>query len=124
MVDQMDMNEKTAIVSGQNGSTNGCSGQFPGAPRLGFPGICLSDGPNGLHNTDTVNAYASGITIGATWNKELALKRGQDIGLEAKVKGINNMLGPTVGPLGRVVMGGRNWVCGSREILFFSLMNR
>jgi len=30
---------------------------------------------------------ASAITVGATWNKELALARGYHMGLEAKVKG-------------------------------------
>ncbi|KAF5258060.1 hypothetical protein FOXYS1_11387 [Fusarium oxysporum] len=77
--------------------------------RLGFPGMCLSDGPNGLREVEAVNGYASAITVGAAWNKELALARGYHMGLEAKSKGVNNLLGPTVGPLGRTVLGGRNW---------------
>jgi len=28
---------------------------------------------------------------------------------EAKVKGVNALLGPCIGPIGRVVEGGRNW---------------
>ncbi|KAG9197701.1 hypothetical protein G6514_001128 [Epicoccum nigrum] len=109
MVDQMTVEEKVSVVSGQTSTTNGCSGQIPGVQRLGFPGICVNDGPNGLHDAAAVNGYPSGITIGATWNKELALERGHFMGLEAKIKGVNNLIGPTVGPLGRVVMGGRNW---------------
>lgn len=31
------------------------------------------------------------------------------MGGEFKTKGVNVMLGPVVGPLGRVVEGGRNW---------------
>jgi beta-glucosidase len=31
------------------------------------------------------------------------------MGMEFRVKGINLLLGPTIGPLGRVVRGGRNW---------------
>jgi beta-glucosidase len=31
------------------------------------------------------------------------------MGAEAKRKGVNIILGPVVGPAGRVVQGGRNW---------------
>ena len=31
------------------------------------------------------------------------------MGAEFKAKGINVLLGPVVGPLGRVVVGGRMW---------------
>jgi beta-glucosidase len=87
MVHQMTVEEKASVVSGQKSTTNGCAGQIPGVPRLGFPGICVNDGPNGLHDVAAVNGYPSAITIGATWNKKLALERGQSMGLESKVKG-------------------------------------
>jgi len=71
--------------------------------------------------TDFVNAYASGISVGASWNKNLAYQRGRSMGGEFRTKGANVALGPVVGPLGRVVEGGRNWegfatdpyLCGS-----------
>ncbi|KAF5671691.1 glycoside hydrolase family 3 [Fusarium heterosporum] len=100
LVAQMSNEEKTAVISGQTNVTNGCAGMIPGVPRLGFPGICVSDGPNGLREVEAVNGYAAAVTVGAAWNKELALARGYYMGLEAKVKG---------GPLGRTVLGGRNW---------------
>jgi hypothetical protein len=31
------------------------------------------------------------------------------MGMEFRLKGINLLLGPTIGPIGRVVTGGRNW---------------
>ena len=31
------------------------------------------------------------------------------MGMEFRLKGINLLLGPTIGPMGRVVTGGRNW---------------
>jgi beta-glucosidase-like glycosyl hydrolase len=37
------------------------------------------------------------------------LARGQAIGAEARGKGVNIQLGPTVGPMGRKPRGGRNW---------------
>lgn len=86
----MSIKEKVAVTSGQTTVTNGCAGMIPGVQRLGFPGMCLSDGPNGLREVEAVNGYASAITVGAAWNKELALARGYHMGLEAKSKGGNS----------------------------------
>jgi beta-glucosidase len=36
-------------------------------------------------------------------------ERGLALGAEARGKGVNIQLGPTVGPLGRKPRGGRNW---------------
>ncbi|CAG2009783.1 unnamed protein product [Fusarium graminearum] len=109
LVSQMTVDEKVSVTSGQTTTTNGCNGMIPGVQRLGFPGICVNDGPSGLHGVEAVNGYAAGVTVAAAWNKELAHARGYHMGLEAKRRGVNNLLGPTVGPLGRTVLGGRNW---------------
>lgn len=88
---------------------NGCAGFVPGIPRLGFHGFCLADGPNGPRNTDGVSAWPSGMHVGASWNLDLAHERAHYMGLEAKKKGVNVLLGPAIGPMGRVAKGGRNW---------------
>jgi beta-glucosidase len=44
-----------------------------------------------------------------SWNKALARQRAVHMGAEFARKGVNMMLGPVVGPLGRVAEGGRNW---------------
>lgn len=54
-------------------------------------------------------AFPAGITAGATFNKDLMYQRGLALGAEARGKGVNIQLGPTVGPLGRKPRGGRNW---------------
>ena len=90
-------------------SNTSCSGMIPGIPRLNFPGLCLSDAGNGLRNTDFVSSWPSGIHVGASWNKALARQRGAGMGGEFRTKGVNVLLGPVVGPLGRVVLSGRNW---------------
>ena len=36
-------------------------------------------------------------------------KRGRAHGLEARLKGVNILLGPAMGPLGKLPAGGRNW---------------
>ncbi|KAK5987525.1 putative beta-glucosidase M [Cladobotryum mycophilum] len=108
LVGKMTLEEKVNLTSGDTVS-NGCSGNVPAIGRLGFPGMCLSDAGNGLRNTDFVSSFPSGIHIGASWNKALALKRGAAMGAEFKKKGVNVLLGPVVGPAWRVVRGGRNW---------------
>lgn len=45
--------------------TTGCSGQIPAIEHVGFPGMCLQDAGNGVRGTDFVNAYASGLHVGA-----------------------------------------------------------
>lgn len=71
--------------------------------------MCLSDAGNGLRGTDFVSTWPSGIHVGASWNKALTRRRGSGMGGEFKTKGVNVLLGPVVGPAGRVVLGGRNW---------------
>ena len=71
--------------------------------------MCLSDAGNGLRNTDFVSSWPSGIHVGASWNKTLAHQRGTGMGSEFRKKGVNVLLGPVVGPIGRVVLSGRNW---------------
>ncbi|EEY14418.1 beta-glucosidase [Verticillium alfalfae VaMs.102] len=90
-------------------SKNGCAGTLPAVERLGFPGLCLHDAGQGLRATDFVNAYPAGIHAGASWNRNLTLHRARAMGGEFRKKGVNVLLGPSVGPVGRVVRGGRNW---------------
>jgi hypothetical protein len=55
------------------------------------------------------------LTVGATWNRELAFKRGVQHGEETRKKGVNVILGPSMGPLGKLPAGGR---CASPKICF------
>ncbi|KAI1503183.1 glycosyl hydrolase family 3 N terminal domain-containing protein [Biscogniauxia marginata] len=107
-VSQLTLEEKANLTAGAPSDT-GCSGVIPGIPRLRFPGTCVTDAGNGVRNTDFVTSWASGIHVGASWNKDLAYQRAFFMGGEAKAKGVNVLLGPVVGPAGRVLRGGRNW---------------
>ncbi|PYH72799.1 beta-glucosidase [Aspergillus vadensis CBS 113365] len=109
LVAQMTDDEKNNITYGYTSTTNGCSGMSGGVPRLGYPGMCLQDAASGVRGTDMVNAYASGLHIGASWNRDLAYEHAHYMGAEFKRKGANVALGPVVGPLGRMARGGRNW---------------
>ena len=67
------------------------------------------DGPLGIRFADHITAFPAGVTVGATWNKELMYKRGRAHANEARLKGVHVLLGPSMGPLGRMPAGGRNW---------------
>jgi beta-glucosidase len=79
------------------------------AIHVGFPGLSLQDGPLGIRMSDHATAFPAGITVGATWNRDLMYQRGKAHGMEARMKGVNVLLGPCVGPLGRMPAAGRNW---------------
>ncbi|KAG6001553.1 hypothetical protein E4U21_004093 [Claviceps maximensis] len=114
MVNKMTLEEKVGLTGGVS-LPNGCSGNIAAIPRLGFPGLCLSDAGQGLRATDAVSGFASGIHVGASWNKNLTLDRGAAMGREFKRKGVNVLLGPVVGPAWSVVRGGRNWEAASAD---------
>jgi len=88
---------------------SGYSGVTGSVLRLDWPGFCLSDAGNGLRATDLVNSWPSGLYVGASWNRNLAYQRALYMGAEFTTKGVNVALGPVVGSLGRVDVGGRNW---------------
>ena len=109
LVAQMTLVEKVNITTGAGWMMNMCVGNTGPVARLGFPSLCLQDGPLGLRFVDNASSFPAGVTVGATWNKELMYQRGKAHGFEAKLKGINVLLGPSMGPLGRLPAGGRNW---------------
>ncbi|KAI4261674.1 MAG: hypothetical protein L6R42_003127 [Xanthoria sp. 1 TBL-2021] len=109
MVQKMTLVEKVNVTSGTGWSQDLCVGNTAPANGVGFPALCLQDGPLGLRFVDHSSAFPAGITVGATWNKDLMYRKGKAHGLEAKLKGVNILLGPAMGPLGRMPAGGRNW---------------
>lgn len=109
LVSSLTLLEKINITTGTGWEMGLCVGNTGPVPRLGFPSLCLQDGPLGLRFADNITAGPAGITVGATWNQDLMYKRGRMLGLEARAKGVNVLLGPSVGPLGRIPAGGRNW---------------
>lgn len=108
-VSQLTLLEKVNLTTGTGWEMGPCVGNTGSIPRLGFPSICLQDGPLGIRDTDLNTAFPAGIATGATFNKNLMYLRGNAIGLENKSKGINVALGPCMGPIGRAPEGGRNW---------------
>lgn len=127
MVQNMTLLEKVNITTGVGWSMGLCVGNT-GMPFLcllyanfilmdcvgpaidsGFPSLCLQDGPLGIRFADHITAFPAGLTTAATWNRSLIEERGYLLGTEARGKGVNVLLGPSMGPLGIAPAGGRNW---------------
>lgn len=108
LVAQMTVQEKANITLGSS-EAHACSGFTGSVPRLGFPGMCLNDAESGVRTASKVNGYPAQLHIGASWNRSLAYDRAYHIGKEFKTKGVDVLLGPVAGPVGRIATGGRNW---------------
>lgn len=108
-VSQLTLAEKVNITTGVGWEMEQCVGNVGSVPRLGFKALCMEDSPLGVRDTDYNSAFPAGVTIAATWDRQLLYQRGYDMGTEHKLKGVDVQLGPVVGPLGRSPAGGRNW---------------
>ncbi|KAI0104861.1 beta-glucosidase-like protein [Nemania sp. FL0031] len=109
LVSRMTVAEKVNITAGTGMYMGRCVANTGSALRVGFPQLCLQDGPLGVRTTDNITAFPAGITTGATFSKTLMYERGVAMGQEFRGKGTNFYLGPSVGALGRKPRGGRNW---------------
>ncbi|KAI0010234.1 glycoside hydrolase family 3 protein [Xylariaceae sp. FL0662B] len=109
LVGEMTLEEKVNITRGFAVRDNVCAGNTGSVPRLGWPGMCLQDAGNGVRATDLVNGYPAALHVGASWDKNMTYERAWYMGKEFKAKGVNVLLGPNAGALGRTPLGGRNW---------------
>lgn len=101
--------EKVNLTTGVGWMSERCVGNTGSIPRLGLRGLCLQDGPHGLRFTDYNSVYPSGQLSAATWDRALINQRARAMGEEAKGKGVDILLAPVAGPIGRIPAGGRNW---------------
>jgi beta-glucosidase len=108
-VSQLTLTEKVNLTTGVGWQGEQCVGQVGAIPRLGLRSLCMHDAPLGIRGSDFNSAFPSGQTAAATWDRGLMYRRGYAMGKEAKGKGINVLLGPVAGPLGRMPAAGRNW---------------
>ena len=103
IVSQMTLEEKIALISGENSTF--CT---TGIPRLGIPSIRTADGPQGIRNNTKSTFYPCGIATAASWNRESARAVGEGLGLDARVRGVDVLLGPGVN-ICRYPLCGRNF---------------
>jgi beta-glucosidase len=88
-----------------------------GVPRLGIAELWMDDGPMGVreddrsqqaHIDDFSTAMPATLGLAATWNPDLATAYGTVIGQEAKQRGKDIMLGPSLN-IQRTPLCGRNF---------------
>src|SRR5580693_4699672 len=105
--------EKVRLLTGAD------SWRTYGAPALGLRPIVMSDGPAGIRGVtkDDRNPSASvpcPSALGATWDSELVRELAAALGAEARGKGIDIVLAPTMN-LMRTPLGGRGFECFSED---------
>lgn len=106
IVSQLTLEEKVNLTRGFTGS---CVGNTGAVTRLGIKPMCLADAPDGVRGQEFVSSFPASIHVASTWDRTLLYKWGQALGEEYRGKGINVILGPVAGPLGRMARSGRNW---------------
>ncbi|KAM5384607.1 hypothetical protein ACJZ2D_001352 [Fusarium nematophilum] len=115
LVSKLTLSEKVGIVTGDPGDpdialgSGPCIGSVRAIERVGFGGICLQDGPTAVNRHQLVSIFPAGVTTAATWDRDLMFERSVALGQEFRDKGIHVLLGPSVGPIGRHPLAGRNW---------------
>ncbi|KAI1298546.1 glycoside hydrolase family 3 protein [Xylaria venustula] len=90
-------------------------------PEKGIPAIKTSDGPNGARGGIFVGGtkaalFPCGISLAATWNKDLLYQVGQHLAGEVQARSAQVLLAPTV-CMHRHPLGGRNFESFSEDPL-------
>jgi beta-glucosidase len=112
---ELTVEEKVALLAGAD------LWRTPGAARLGIPTLKMTDGPSGARGGTfggevTSASFPCGSALAATWNVALVEAVGEALGEEARSKGCQVLLGPTVN-LQRHPLGGRHFECYSEDPL-------
>ncbi|KAH6607019.1 glycoside hydrolase family 3 [Trichoderma cornu-damae] len=106
---KLTLQDKVGIVTGVGWNNGPCVGNTSPLSKIGYPQLCLQDGPLGIRFSTGSTAFTPGIQAASTWDLDLIRQRGQFIGEEFRGAGIHVTLGPVAGPLGKTPQGGRNW---------------
>jgi beta-glucosidase len=106
---RLSLSDKVGIVTGSGWQTGPCVGNSYNVPTINYRPLCLQDGPLGVRYASDITAFTPGVQAASTWDRELIRQRSQFIAEEAKTIGVNVMLGPVGGALGKHPDGGRNW---------------
>jgi beta-glucosidase len=91
---------------------------------VGLRPIFMSDGPAGVRGTHFDRENPSSllpcpVALAATWDEELVQRIASELGREARAKGIDVLLGPTVNII-RTPLSGRGFECFSEDPLLTS----
>ena len=115
LIKKMTLEEKVGLLHGNS------KFYVAGVERLGIPEWSLSDGPHGVRaeinrhdwayagwTNDSASYFSTGTAFAAAWNPELAYRRGEVLGEEARWRKKDVLLGPGVNII-RSPLCGRNF---------------
>ena len=77
-------------------------------PAIDLPRFKMSDASVGVRTWGPTTAYAGGVALAASWDKDLAREIGEGLGRDARARDVNFLLGPGVN-IARSPIGGRNF---------------
>ncbi|HEY1766701.1 MAG TPA: glycoside hydrolase family 3 C-terminal domain-containing protein [Terracidiphilus sp.] len=77
-------------------------------PVIGLPRFKMSDASVGVRTWGPTTAYAGGVALAASWDRNLAREIGEGLGRDARARSVNFLLGPGVN-IARSPVGGRNF---------------
>ncbi|TQN71493.1 Beta-glucosidase B, partial [Colletotrichum shisoi] len=114
-LDQLSLEEKVSLLTAAD------FWRTKSIPSKSIPAVKTSDGPNGARGGIFVGGtkaalFPCGVSLAATWNKELLYEVGQHLADEAKARSANILLAPTV-CMHRHPLGGRNFESFSEDPL-------
>jgi beta-glucosidase len=115
LVARLSLEQKVRLLTGQDWWT-----LYP-EPAIGLRSVALSDGPVGVRGTrhdetDPSANLPSATAIAASWDLDLVARLAGLLAAEARRKGIDVVLGPTIN-LHRSPRGGRHFECYSEDPL-------
>lgn len=115
IISQMTLEEKVNMLHGKYMFVSA------GVERLGIADMKYTDGPFGIREemeehgwrplgleTDKATFFPTGSALAATWSPDLAYKYGTGMGREAKLRGKDMLLGPSIN-IQRIPTGGRTY---------------
>lgn len=77
-------------------------------PSIGLPRLKMSDASVGVRTWGPTTAYAGGVALAATWDRDFARKLGESLGKDARARSVHFLLGPGVN-IARSPLNGRNF---------------
>src|SRR5690242_6968215 len=107
------LEDKVRLLTGAD------SWRIPGCDALGLRPMVTSDGPSGVRGTTLDEGNPSSClpcpsALGATWDPGLVRELAAALGAEARAKGVDVLLAPTIN-LMRTPLGGRGFECFSED---------
>ena len=112
LIKELTLEEKVSILSGSS------AWHTTAIPRLNIPRVKMTDGPIGARGDSVSGAtsacFPSASCLSSSWDSESVESIAKAIGIEAKSKDADVLLGPTIN-LHRHPLGGRHFECYSED---------